>query len=139
MRFILDDLDREAERVSNIEAQVAGLVLGYRLGDLDANGSQVGAHAARIVGFEANIMEKAVVLGIFSNEFDELMVIDLDEYQVLGPVWVLQGKGLFEAEKVFIVGAGFAQVTHIVGNMRNAKNTWMLYFPCGPNRHNQTR
>jgi hypothetical protein len=94
---------------------------------LQDNRREEGSHAASIVGLKGHVPEEPMILRGFSNDLDELLVIDFDEGETLGAVGIFQAKGFFATKIVSLVIASFVWIAHVIGHMSYPDNVRLLY------------
>ena len=129
---VLDDLDDVAVGILHVEVLVAGLAFADRAlvaHDLDALGLQIGVHLVGVVGIEGDVVELAFAAIGLVEDFEILVVVDLDEQDADtgAAAFGRKGERLLVAEEILIELAGLVEVFDVDRQVRDAENLGALH------------
>ena len=119
----LDELDEGAVGIFDLEVEVAGFAFAYFAANGDASGGEVGSHLLGVGDDEGDVAEIAGASGrLLVEEFDVLVVVDLDKGDVDGAVGILQVVGFVVAEEAVPEVECFREIGDEVAGVGDAEN-----------------
>src|SRR5262249_33774791 len=108
--------------------RIPDLSLAHILRNLDALGSQIGAHPLRRIRVEGDVVQVTVFLRWLRKQFQILVFINLDEGDAVSTIVALQTVRFRIAEKALIESPSLSQVADKKGHVRNTENVWASYL-----------
>jgi hypothetical protein len=131
----LDELDQGAVGIFDLEVALAGAAFADLAVYGDAAGGEVEAHLFGVGDDEGDVAEVTGACGgPLVEEFDVLVVVDLDEGDADGAVGVLEVVGVVVAEEAVPEVEGGGEVGDEEAGVGDAEDLWALGWGLGEER-----
>src|SRR5260370_13951771 len=112
------------------EVVISGLPLCYCSRNFHSMFSEIIAHLLRVVCIDGNVVKLAVSLRRIGEQFEILLIVNLDERDSYGAVVAFECERLLETQEVLVEVARFVEIADIQSNVRDAKNAGTLCLVC---------